>query len=264
MTPVTKILRRDDVELCVTDYGGDGPDVVLLHGLAGSAREFPPTAEALTGSFRVLLLDQRGHGRSTCRPSDLSRQAFVDDVAHVIETLSLGRSVALVGQSMGAHTALFTASTRPELVERLVMLEGHAAGHATGEESRKIGEYFHSWPSPFPTTEDARTFLGESPLAKAWIEDLEVVSGGLRPRFDPDIMEQAIAAVHVPRWEEWERLDVPTLAIFGEDGMFTEEQISELVRRRPSTQQVVIPRASHDAHLDSHEAWIAVLRESLS
>lgn len=72
--------------------------MLLLHGLAGSARELQLTAATLKG-HRVLLMDQRGHGRSTRRPSDLSREVFVDDVIAVIEDLAPGQRCVLVGQS---------------------------------------------------------------------------------------------------------------------------------------------------------------------
>ncbi|WP_239646134.1 alpha/beta fold hydrolase [Nocardiopsis valliformis] len=52
-------------------HRGGGPAGRILHGLAGSAREFWPTERALAPHFRVLLVDQRGHGRSTTRPADL-------------------------------------------------------------------------------------------------------------------------------------------------------------------------------------------------
>ena len=102
------VLRPDGVWIAVTDLGGDGPTVVLLHGLAGSSRELLPTAHALPG-YRVLLVDQRGHGASTRLPDDLSRDAFVGDVVAVIEELVPGRRATLVGHSMGAHTAFLVA-----------------------------------------------------------------------------------------------------------------------------------------------------------
>ena len=80
------------VELRCYDTGLGGPAVVILHGLAGSAREFFPTAEALP-EFRTVLVDLRGHGASTRCPGDLSREAFVADVVRVIETV--GPPVAL-------------------------------------------------------------------------------------------------------------------------------------------------------------------------
>ncbi|WP_435735336.1 alpha/beta hydrolase [Cellulosimicrobium sp. PMB13] len=256
-------VRRDDVALSVTDRGGDGPPLLLLHGLAGSSRELMPTADALTDSFHVLLLDQRGHGLSTRRPVDLSREAFVDDVVAVVGQIVSGEPCTLVGQSMGAHTAFLTAAARPDIVERLVMLEGHVAGDDPGE-AVGLGKFFGSWPVPFADEDAARAFLGSGALVEAWIADLEVTPEGLRPRFDADVMQRTIEAVHQPRWEEWEALQAPTLTVFAQDGMFSDTAKDELVRRRPATDRIDLSAGSHDAHLDAFDEWISVLRRWLS
>lgn len=68
-------------------------------------------------------------------------------------------------------------------------------------------------------------------------------------------------AVHArSRWAEWEASTVPTLAVFAGNGMFTEQQKADLIRRRPDVRRVDLPEASHDAHLDAFDAWIDVLR----
>lgn len=254
------VIRNGSVDISVVDRGGNGPLLVLIHGLAGSARELFPTADALTDAFHVVLVDQRGHGQSTRRPDDLSREAFVGDIAKVITQLSPDRPATLVGQSMGAHTAFLTASARPDLVERLILLEGHVSGSDQPDEAARLGAFFDSWPATFADADEARAFLGESVLSEAWIGDLEPVREGLRRRFDADIMRRTIEAVHEPRWQEWETLDVPTLAVFAENGMFSAEQKDELIRRRPSTTRADLVGASHDAHLDGFESWIGVLR----
>lgn len=260
--PTRADVANGDVSIAVFDLGGDGPPAILLHGLAGSSRELRPTAAALSERFRVLLVDQRGHGHSTRRPRDLSRDAFVSDVVAVIEQRLDGQQVRLVGQSMGAHTALLVAAARPDLVDRLVLLEGHVRGvEPTAAED--LGRFFASWPTPFPDRSAARRFLGDAPLATAWIEDLEATEVGLRPRFDPDIMQRTIAAVHVPRWSEWEHLTTPTLVVFAERGMFTDAERDELVRRRPATVRVDLPGAGHDAHLDAFDVWVGTLRSYL-
>lgn len=264
MAARTEITSRDGARIALTDHGGSGRTVLLLHGLAGSARELRPTADALTDAFHVLSMDQRGHGRSSRRPDDLSREAFVADVVAAIEQVCPAERVALVGQSMGAHTAFLTAAARPDLVHRLVMLEGHAAGSDRPDEAAELGQYFASWPHPFADADAARAFLGDSALSEAWIADLERGPDGLHPRFDADVMERAIAAVHHPRWGEWEALRVPTSVVFADGGMFTEAQKSELVARRPGTRRLDIVGASHDAHLDAFERWIEVLRAELS
>lgn len=253
-------VRRGGVDLAVTDAGGEGPPVLLLHGLAGSSRELLETAAALTDSHHVLLLDQRGHGGSTRHPRDVSRQAFVDDVVAVAHHVLPGQALTLVGQSMGAHTAFLVAAQRPDLVAGLVLLEGHPAGGATASDAHTLGRYLASWPVPFPDEATALDFLGESPLARAWVADLEHTPAGLRPRFAADVMEQVMIGLVEPRWREWEALSVPTLAVYGDQGLFTADQVDDVFRRRPATQRADLVGAGHDAHLDALQAWIAVLR----
>ncbi|MCT1459616.1 alpha/beta hydrolase [Aestuariimicrobium sp. p3-SID1156] len=253
------VQRPGGVSIAVTDLGGDGPVVVLLHGLAGSSRELLTTAHALRG-YRVLLVDQRGHGASTRLPDDLSRDAFVGDVVTTMEELMPGRRATLVGHSMGAHTAFLTAAARPDLIEGLVMLEGHVAGNADPGEARGLGRYFASWPVPFANETAAREFLGPEAIVDAWVADLESTDDGLFPRFDAAVMQRTIEAVHVPRWDEWEALQVPTLAVFAKHGMFGDADKDELIRRRPETRRDDLDGGSHDAHLDAFDEWIRVLR----
>ncbi|WP_232820258.1 alpha/beta fold hydrolase [Brachybacterium sp. YJGR34] len=251
------------MSIAVTEVGGDGPPLLLLHGLAGSSREMLPTARALSDDFRVLLMDQRGHGRSSRRPADLSREAFVGDVVRVLEQRAPGERSYLVGQSMGAHTAVLAAAARPDLVAGLVLLEGHVAGDDDPGSAVGLGRFFASWPVPFADEDAARAFLGSEAIAEAWIADLETSPDGLRPRFDADIMQRTIEAVHVPRWEEWESLRVPTLAIFARSGMFSDAEKDELMRRRPGADRTDLPAGSHDAHLDAPDEWIGALRRWL-
>lgn len=258
LRPIT--LRRDDTDLHVLDGGGDGPPVLLLHGLAGSVREFEPTARALAPDLRVILVDQRGHGRSTRRPADVSRSAFVADAVAVAEQVARG-PVRLVGQSLGAHTALLVAAARPDLVERLVLLEGHPAADDP-EAAARIGAFFASWPLPFPDRAAARAFLGPDVLSQAWIADLAEGPDGLRPRFDADVMEAAVAATEEPRWAEWEQVAAPTLAVFADLGIFTDAQKDEMIARRPATVRADLD-ASHDAHLEVPDVWAALLRDFL-
>jgi pimeloyl-ACP methyl ester carboxylesterase len=254
-------LNRRDVTLSYLVTGGAGRTVLLLHGLAGSSTKLIPTARALP-ECRVLLLDQRGHGRSTRRPNDTSRAAFVDDVVALIEHES-SQPVTLIGQSMGAHTAMLVAAARPDLVESLVLLEG-GEGSGDPEEHARMGEYFDSWPVPFPTLDEARSFLGDGALAKAWVDDLEHRGDGYSPRFDGDVMVRIIDAVARPRWSEWESVTAPTLVVYAENGLFSEAQKAEFVRRGRSVRRVDIAAASHDAHLDAFDEWMAVVRDYLA
>jgi pimeloyl-ACP methyl ester carboxylesterase len=164
---------------------------------------------------------------------------------------------------MGAHTALLTAGARPDLVARLTLLECHPGGDAP-DTARLLGEYFASWPVPFPTVEAARAFFDGHELTETWIADLAHTPEGLVPRFASDTMEATMVGLQEPRWPEWEGLAVPTLAVFAEHGLFTDCQKQELIDRRPVTRRADLRDVPHDAHLDPRGRWIPVLEEWLT
>jgi pimeloyl-ACP methyl ester carboxylesterase len=248
-------VRRGDVVLSGLRGGERGAAVLLLHGLAGAATEMVPTAKALLGEYRVIALDQRGHGRSTRRPADVSRRAFVDDVLAVLD-----EPVTLVGQSMGAQTAMLVAAARPDLVRGLVMLEGGVGGSVDDYPAR-LGAWFRSWPVPFADEAAAVEFLGATPVAEAWARDLEARADGRWPRFDADVMEAAIRAVaDEARWAEWQSITAPTLLVRGDRGNVDERELRRMLELRPEVEQAVIADAGHDAHLDQPAAWHEVLR----
>ena len=90
-------LTRDGVRLSWVDFGGDGDILACLHGRSGCARNFAPLARALAPDWRVIALDQRGHGWSD-HSDDGSRAAFVADAAAFVENLQAG-PVRLLGHS---------------------------------------------------------------------------------------------------------------------------------------------------------------------
>lgn len=254
---IRTVTVEDDTVISYSVFDGAGPAVVILHGLAGSSREFIPTAHALAPR-RVILIDQRGHGSSTRIPADTSRAAFVNDVVRTIGNEE-AQPVDLVGQSMGAHTAMLVAANYPALVRRLVFLEGNEGG-GSSDEHLALGDYFRSWKVPFKSRVQARASLGDGPLAHAWAADLEEREGGLYPRFDADVMVRTISELAQPRWSEWESITVPTLAVYADEGMFTEEQKAAFVGRGKNVTRVDLNDASHDAHLDAFEQWSSALR----
>ncbi|PPK94739.1 pimeloyl-ACP methyl ester carboxylesterase [Kineococcus xinjiangensis] len=256
-------VHREDVTLSYLDTGGPGPVVVLLHGLAGSAQELAATAEALRDGYRVLVPDQRGHGHSTRRPVDTSRRAHVDDVVALITAAAGGGPVSVVGQSMGAHTAMLLAARHPHLVRRLVLLEGGVGGGAE-DLSAQLGGWFAAWPVPFPSRQAAVEHLGGTPIAEAWAQDLQERDGGFWPRFDADVMQAAIAAVAAaPCWTEWQRVQAPTLLVQAQRSILDAAEIDRMLELRPGTGHVVVPDAGHDVHLDQPQAWTQLLRDSL-
>lgn len=89
----------DGTELVYYDSGGDGPPVVLVHGITEQAAGWAPIAEALRATHRVVALDLRGHGASgTAESYDLG--AMAGDVIAVITAAGLD-APHIVGHSLG-------------------------------------------------------------------------------------------------------------------------------------------------------------------
>ena len=250
-----------DAHLEALEFGGSGPGVLLLHGLAGTAREWEETAAWLTETHRVVGLDQRGHGRSERRPTDISRDSFVADAVAAIEALGLAPA-ALIGQSLGGHTAFLVAAARPDLVRGLVVAEASPAEAERGQ-TEAIRKQLSAWPL-FPSREAAQEFFGgDTPTGRAWVRNLDETEHGLVPAFDVDVMIETIAAASEARWEEWRRIQAPTLIVRGEHGDLPEEEAAEMARTRPAAQHVTLP-GGHDVHLDAPEAWRSAVEAFLS
>jgi pimeloyl-ACP methyl ester carboxylesterase len=253
-------VTRPDATICYLDSGGSAPPVVLVHGLAGHAGEWISTMCHLAGRWRALALDQRGHGRSTRRPHDLSRATFADDVVAVITAAGIDQPVVLVGQSMGAHTAFITAARYPHLVRHLVMIESDVGGGGN-EDLVALRAALASWPAPFPDTARALTFFGgDTAPARAWVDGLEPREDGLWPRWNLEVMLETMRPIFDHEaWPEWAALSPPTLLVLGQSGLIDTDRIERMRAVRSATRVVTIAQAGHDVHLEQPHAWLRAL-----
>ena len=122
-------------EVFVRDSGGApaDPAVLLLHGWTASADlNFFPVYAQLAGSYRVIAMDLRGHGRGMRSTEPFSLEDCADDAAALLGELGAGRVIA-VGYSMGGPVGLLLARRHPGQVAALVMqataLEWRRAPH---------------------------------------------------------------------------------------------------------------------------------------
>jgi pimeloyl-ACP methyl ester carboxylesterase len=260
--PSWHFVDRGGERLACLDCGGDGPDVVLLHGLAGHAEEWSQTASWLVGSHRVLAPDARGHGGSDRGSSDVSRATHVDDVSAWLDYFAITPAI-VVGQSLGGHTAFLLASRRPELVAGLVVAE--ASPEPEPDEVVKVRRWLEAWPVPFASREAALDFFGGDTLwAHAWAAGLGQTPDGLRPKFDIDMMIASLEeASTVAYWDEWSAVRCPTLVVRAENGLARELAL-RMVEAATSARLVEIKHASHDVHLEQPEQWRRALEPFLN
>jgi pimeloyl-ACP methyl ester carboxylesterase len=137
-----RTVSRDGVELSVSD-DGEGPAVVLLHGLTATRRYVVMGSRSLQRSgHRVIAYDARGHGRSS--PAvDPRAYEYADlgaDLEAVMDACGVRRAV-LAGASMGAHTSLWLALHRPERVAGVVVITPSYLDHQQADDPERLARW---------------------------------------------------------------------------------------------------------------------------
>ena len=109
-------------------FAGDGPLIVLVHGMAGSGATWDQVFPALAEHFAVLAPDLPGHG-SSAKPvdGDYTLGSFASVVRDLMMTLGLDRGT-IVGQSLGGGVAMQFAYQFPSRCERLVLVGSGGLG----------------------------------------------------------------------------------------------------------------------------------------
>jgi 3-oxoadipate enol-lactonase len=199
---------------------GEGPPVVLLHGLSATRRNVVQGSRALVKrGYRLISYDARGHGASDAAPG-YGYPELVADLEAVLDELELDRT-ALVGSSMGAATAMAFTLEHPEHVPALVQITPAYTGYArTGDVD---GE---SWEKLATALDDGiDEFLRVAQpgnLPERW---REVAREATRQRMErhEDLTAVAQALREVPSSVAWKglgalsELEVPVLVVGSQD-----------------------------------------------
>ena len=160
------------------DWGGDGRPVLLLHGLASTCHIWDLVAPLLAEEFRVVALDQRGHGLSAQVEEGYDFATVSGDAAAFIASLGWERPV-IAGHSWGADVALELAAACPDMAAGLIFVDG-----GTIEPSARPG-----W-----SLEQARQDMAP-PIFTGFTPDMmrsRVIEGA---RFGPNPSETVVEAV---------------------------------------------------------------------
>jgi pimeloyl-ACP methyl ester carboxylesterase len=111
-----------DVRLFYTDEGEGEPCMVFVHGWACDSHDWIWQHDAFAASHRVVMADNRGHGRSSVTPDGYTPRGFARDLTGLLEQLQTG-PVVVVGHSLGGAIASVLAVDYPDLVRALVVID---------------------------------------------------------------------------------------------------------------------------------------------
>ena len=145
----------DGVQVRVHDFGGDGPDLLLCHATGMHGMVWSPVIGQLTGSFRCVALDFRGHGDSAVPVgSSLAWTGMADDVLAVVDGLGLVGALRAAGWSMGGCALALAGLERRGLwraawaMEPIIFgadtveISGATRGNALADSARRRREVF--------------------------------------------------------------------------------------------------------------------------
>jgi pimeloyl-ACP methyl ester carboxylesterase len=230
------IALPDGVTLAYIDTGNPtGPPVVLIHGYTDNARDWLPMLPYLSKRFRLILVDIRGHGKSSKPECCYTRLDFAYDIKLLLDALSI-RQADVVGHSLGSIIAQTFAEYWPERTGRVVLISstgGRPPGSSAppqfdyAAEIRKLKDPIDPdspfmiawWDSPTPVDPEfirrQRRDSAAIPLA-VW---LAVLDEGL-----PTATAYADLQSTLPR------LKAPTLLIWGSKDPIMEEPVRKTLK----------------------------------
>ena len=124
-TPSGGSVNVNGLRLSYWDWGGSGQTALLIHGLASTHHTWDLVAPILTRDFRVVALDQRGHGESDKPETGYDFATVVSDLNGAIQALGLGAPI-IAGHSWGGNVAVEHAATFPDETKGLCLIDGGA------------------------------------------------------------------------------------------------------------------------------------------
>lgn len=245
---------HDGLKLSYLDQGGRGTPIIALHAYWMEAGTYADLSAALAPEWRVIALDQRGHGHSD-HSADLSWDAFIGDLAAFLYHLEIDGPAILIGNSLGGTAAFRYSARNPDKVRAMVIEESSA------EEDADL-DFMREWTGIYPTREALAAKIGER-LAWSVEPSFRQTSEGWTLAFPPIALADAQAGLNGDFWSDWTSTECPALLICGKDSRAVNgAMLEQMAAKRANTDPVSFD-AGHVVHHDQPEAFAASVKAFL-
>ncbi len=240
--------------LSYLDFGGPGLPVLALHGHYNEAAVFAPLARELAPRWRVIALDQRGHGESD-RAESYGRDDYVADVAAFHRHLDVG-PVPVLGHSMGGVNAYQYAARHADRVTALIVEDVGAEVNADWSLTTQL-------PRGAPSRQAWAEALGPTaPYVECCLRHYDDGWGYSFDIADTVRSHQALTGAY---WSDWESVTCPTLLVRGTASeVLTQDHAREMIARRTGRARLVELPAGHVVHQDAPAPFAAAVRTFLT
>ncbi|MEU0239587.1 alpha/beta hydrolase [Nocardiopsis sp. NPDC006198] len=205
------------------EESGAGEPLLLMHGGFGTADDFEGGLAALSDTYRVLVPERRGHGRTADVEGPYALETLALDTAAFVEEVA-GGPVRVAAYSHGAMVALTLAVLRPDLVSRLVLISG---------------VFHHSALLSKPGPEGELPEMVAGPYAALSPDGPDHIRVVLRKVAESMAVEPAMESADLAG------VRAPTLVMVGDDDIVPVEHAVAAYRGLPSAELAVVPHASH-------------------
>ncbi|WP_308161299.1 alpha/beta fold hydrolase [Dietzia psychralcaliphila] len=255
------------IRLAVDEWGhADDPLVVFLHGGGQTRHSWKRAGSQLAeAGMHSVTVDLRGHGDSDwSTEANYDLPSLRDDIVSVLT--GLGGRATLVGASLGGLTALLVADSRPDLVERLVLVDVVTKIEQTGSE--RIQGFMQSAPDGFDSLEDAADAIAAYLPHRPRPDSTAGLRKNLRQRengrwfwhWDPAMFDKppVLNPLTMSREldEAAQRLTIPVLLLQGAlSDVVSDEGVDHFRGLVPQLQVIRLSGAAHTAAADDNDAF---------
>lgn len=257
--------------------GGQGPVLLLLHGIAGSSGTWIASMRLLQRDYTVIAPDFLGHGKSSKPLGDYSLGNHASGIRDFLHTLGVERAT-VVGQSFGGGVALQFAYQFPELCERLVLVDAGGLGREVSLLLRLITlpavEYV--MPALFPEIvrdwgDPVVKFLGARGLRNARGVEMWRAYRSLTQRENRQAFVRTMRSVIDPGGQSVSALSrlylaahMPTLIVWGEqDRIIPVSHAYQAHEAIANSRLEVMPGVGHFPHAEEPVRFVEILRDFL-
>lgn len=274
MEPISRRVEgAHGLMLHVLEWSSEGVPLVLLHGGGNEAHLWDDFAPCIAPHYRVLAVDQRGHGDSDWDPQGrYDSDSMADDLEKVLDAFGIDRFV-LIGFSMGGRAGMVFAGRHPQRLAGLVLVdigpELDARGRVRiGSEMteqraplfRSVEEYARLLSRNYPAgSPDALQRMAKYGLRKRDDGLFELKSDPkLRSdRGDPEAARVQEEALAERMWEALAKLPCPTLVVRGAASDILSPDVADRMVDEvlQNGRLAVVPQAAHSVATDNPKGF---------